>query len=142
MRMVENIVANHTYSHPDMSKISTVESFKKEIEDLEKAYEDITGEKMRKYYRPPQGKYSKNNLEMANELGYKTFFWSLAYVDWYNDNQPSHEEAFDKLLSRIHPGAIVLLHRTSKTNAEILDELLTKWKDMGYSFGTLDEFKN
>ena len=144
MRMVEegHIVANHTYSHPHMSKISTVESFKKEIEDLEKAYEDITGEKMRKYYRPPQGKYSKNNLEMANELGYKTFFWSLAYVDWYNDNQPSHEEAFDKLLSRIHPGAIVLLHSTSKTNAEILDELLTKWKDMGYSFGTLDEFKN
>lgn len=76
---------------------------------------------------------------MAHELGYKTFFWSLAYVDWYDDKQPSKEEAFDKLLGRIHPGAIVLLHSTSKTNSDILDELLTRWKDMGYTFKTLDD---
>ena len=68
-----------------------------------------------------------------------TFFWSLAYVDWIQDQQPSREEAFDKLLGRIHPGAIVLLHNTSSTNAAILDELLTKWEDMGYHFGTLQE---
>ena len=60
-------------------------------------------------------------------------------MDWYQDNQPSREEAFDKLLGRIHPGAIVLLHNTSSTNAAILDELLTKWEDMGYHFGTLQE---
>ena len=76
---------------------------------------------------------------MAQEMGYHTFFWSLAYVDWYNDKQPTREQAFDKLLSRIHPGAIVLLHSTSRTNAEILDELLTKWEAAGYTFGTLDE---
>ena len=92
-----------------------------------------------KYSRPPQGKFSKKNMEMAKELGYKTFFWSLAYVDWLNDKQPTKEQAFDKLLGRIHPGAVVLLHSTSKTNAEILDELLTKWKEMGYRFGSLDE---
>ena len=91
------------------------------------------------YYRPPQGKYSESNLIMAKELGYTTFFWSLAYVDWYEDKQPSHEEAFQKLLGRIHPGAIVLLHSTSKTNGEILDELLTKWEEMGYRFASLDE---
>ena len=94
---------------------------------------------MKKYYRPPQGKYSESNLIMAKELGYTTFFWSLAYVDWYEDKQPSHEEAFQKLLGRIHPGAIVLLHSTSKTNGEILDELLTKWEEMGYRFASLDE---
>lgn len=94
---------------------------------------------MKKYYRPPQGKYSENNLKMANELGYKTVFWSLAYVDWYVDKQPTKEEAFSKLLPRIHPGAVVLLHSTSKTNSEILDELLTKWEEEGYTFGTLDE---
>ena len=94
---------------------------------------------MRKYYRPPQGKYSKANLQMAKALGYQTFFWSLAYVDWYQDKQPTKEEAFKKLLGRIHPGAIVLLHSTSSTNAAILDELLTKWEEMGYRFGTLDE---
>lgn len=94
---------------------------------------------MSRYYRPPQGKYSTDNLQMAKDLGYHTFFWSLAYVDWLTDTQPSHEEAFDKLLSRIHPGAIVLLHNTSKTNGEILDELLQKWEDMGYSFSSLSK---
>lgn len=94
---------------------------------------------MKKYYRPPQGKYSESNLQMAKELGYKTFFWSLAYVDWMQDQQPSKEEAFSKLLTRIHPGAIVLLHSTSQTNAQILDELLAKWEEMGYQFGRLDE---
>ena len=76
---------------------------------------------------------------MAKELGYQTFFWSLAYVDWYADDQPTKEEAFDKLLGRIHPGAIVLLHSTSSTNAEILDELLTKWEEMGYQVRPLSE---
>lgn len=132
-------VGNHTYTHPDMSKISTMESFKKEICDLEKLYEETTGQQLTKYYRPPQGKYSENNLKMAKELGYKTFFWSLAYVDWYENKQPTKEEAFKKLLARIHPGAIVLLHSTSKTNGEILDELLTKWEEMGYTFGNLND---
>jgi peptidoglycan-N-acetylmuramic acid deacetylase len=76
---------------------------------------------------------------MAKDLGYKTVFWSLAYVDWRNDAQPSKDEAFTKLLPRIHNGAVVLLHSTSSTNAEILDELLTKWKAMGYSFASIDE---
>lgn len=134
-----HIVANHTYSHPDMSKISDKDSFKKELTDLEIEYEKATGQQMKKYYRPPQGIYSEGNLKMANELGYKTFFWSLAYVDWYVDNQPTKEEAFDKLIGRIHPGAVVLLHSTSETNAEILDELLGEWKDMGYTFKTLDD---
>ena len=134
-----HIVANHTYHHPDMSKISDRESFAKELSSLEALYTEIAGETMRKYYRPPQGKYSKVNLQMAKDLGYQTFFWSLAYVDWYQDKQPAKEEAFKKLLGRIHPGAIVLLHSTSSTNAEILDELLTKWAEIGYRFGTLDE---
>lgn len=140
-RMVSegHIVGNHTYSHPDMSSISSKEAFEKELSSVENAYKEATGETMTKFYRPPQGKYSEENLQMAKELGYSTFFWSLAYVDWYKDNQPTKEEAFNKLLPRIHPGAIVLLHSTSSTNAEILDELLTKWEEMGYSFHALTE---
>lgn len=140
-RMVEegHIVGNHTYHHPDMSKISDMESFQKEIQSLEQLYQQTTGQEMKKFYRPPQGKYSESNLKQAKELGYKTVFWSLAYVDWYQDKQPSKEEAFAKLLPRVHPGAVVLLHSTSKTNAEILDELLTKWEEAGYTFGTLEE---
>lgn len=132
-------VGNHTYHHPDMSSIADMASFQKEVDDVAALYEQITGQELMKYYRPPQGKYSTKNLEMANELGYHTFFWSLAYVDWYEDKQPTKEEAFDKLLKRIHPGAIVLLHSTSKTNGEILDELLSKWEEMGYSFKPLSE---
>ena len=81
----------------------------------------------------------QSNLKMAKKMGYHTIFWSLAYVDWYEDKQPTREEAFQKLLGRIHPGAIVLLHSTSKTNAQILDELLTRWEEMGYRFGQLEE---
>ena len=105
---------------------------------METLYEQVTGEPMAKYYRPPQGIYSEENLRQAKALGYRTVFWSLAYVDWNNDAQPTREEAFSKLLPRIHNGAVVLLHSTSKTNAEILDELLTKWEEMGYEFGSLD----
>ncbi|MGN0351952.1 MAG: delta-lactam-biosynthetic de-N-acetylase [Roseburia sp.] len=140
-RMVEegHIVGNHTYHHPDMSAISDVASFQKEMEDVENLFKEITGKEMVSFYRPPQGKYSTQNLEMAKELGYHTFFWSLAYVDWNVDAQPTKEEAFSKLLTRVHPGAIVLLHSTSSTNAQILDELLTKWEEMGYTFAPLSD---
>lgn len=132
-------VGNHTYHHPDMSAISSMESFQKEMDSTAAKFQEVTGQEMAKYYRPPQGKYSTQNLQMAKDLGYHTFFWSLAYVDWNVDSQPSHEEAFSKLTGRIHPGAIVLLHNTSKTNGEILDELLTKWEEMGYTFGVLGD---
>lgn len=140
-RMVRegHIVGNHTYHHYDMSKLSDETSFNEELTSLEALYREVTGLDMEKYYRPPQGIYSEKNLEMAQKLGYRTVFWSLAYVDWYQNDQPTDEQAYDKLLPRIHPGAVVLLHSTSQTNARILDDLLTKWEDMGYSFCTLDE---
>lgn len=140
-RMVEegHTVGNHTYHHPDMSQISDESTFRKEMEDTSNLYKEITGQDMAMYYRPPQGKYSTSNLEMAKAMGYSTFFWSLAYVDWNVDDQPSTEEAMEKMTSRIHPGAVVLLHNTSSTNAKVLDDLLTKWESMGYSFGTLEE---
>ena len=133
-------MGNHTYHHPDMSKISTTDAFAKEITAVEKQYQEITGKELTKFYRPPQGKFSETNLQMAKDMGYHTFFWSLAYVDWDQNKQPSKEAAFDKLLGRVHPGAIVLLHSTSKTNGEILDELLTKWEEMGYRFESLTQF--
>lgn len=134
-----HLVGNHTYHHWDMSKIREMDAFREELQSLERLYTEITGQTMEKYYRPPQGIYSEENLKMAQELGYRTVFWSLAYVDWLNDKQPTSEEAFSKLLPRIHNGAIVLLHSTSRTNAAILDDLLTRWEEMGYRFGTLDE---
>lgn len=81
-------VGNHTYHHPDMSKISDKKSFQKEMEDVAALFKEVTGEELAMYYRPPQGKYSTENLKMAKELGYSTFFWSLAYVDWSQEDQP------------------------------------------------------
>lgn len=134
-----HIVGNHTYHHPDMSSISEQSAFQKELESLEALFQETTGQTMSKYYRPPQGKYNVENLRQAKALGYKTILWSLAYVDWYVDDQPTPEQAYSKLLPRIHDGAIVLLHSTSRTNVEILDELLTKWEEMGFSFASLDQ---
>lgn len=134
-----HIVGNHTEHHYDMSRIADEQTFTQELQSVEARYAAITGEQLPKYYRPPQGIYSEENLKMAQKLGYHTVFWSLAYVDWYQEKQPTADEAFEKLLGRIHPGAVVLLHSTSTTNAAILDELLTKWEDMGYQFKSLDE---
>ncbi len=125
-----HIVGNHTMHHPDMTKSTDPN----ELTELEELYRAVTGQELPKFYRPPQGLYSQENLEMAQKLGYKTVFWSLAYVDWNNDSQPTKEYAFGKLLPRTHNGAIILLHSTSKTNAAILEELLTKWKEEGYTF--------
>lgn len=140
-RMVEegHTVGNHTYHHLDMPTISDKETFQKEMDDVADLFYEVTGTELSLYYRPPQGKCNTQNLKMAQELGYSTIFWSLAYVDWNQDNQPTHQEAFDKLTTRIHPGAIVLLHNTSQTNGEILDELLTRWEEMGYCFKPLSE---
>ena len=140
-RMVEegHIVGNHTMHHPDMSKLTDKAAFQKELNDLEELFHTVTGKELPKFYRPPQGLYSAENLKMAKEMGYKTVFWSLAYVDWNNDSQPTAEYAFSKLLPRTHNGAVVLLHSTSQTNAEILDELLTRWKDMGYRFESIEK---
>lgn len=134
-----HIVGNHTYHHPDMSAISDQAAFQEELASLEALYRETTGQELSKFYRPPQGKYSEENLRQAQALGYTTVFWSLAYVDWYVDDQPTAEAAYAKLLPRIHDGAIVLLHSTSATNAAILDDLLTKWEDMGYRFASLEE---
>ena len=140
-RMVEegHIVGNHTMHHYDMSKLTEQSAFAKELKDLEILFQEITGKEMPKFYRPPQGLYSEENLQMAKDLGYKTVFWSLAYVDWNNDDQPSREEALGKLIPRTHPGAVVLLHSTSKTNAAVLEELIGKWREEGYTFGTVEE---
>ena len=134
-----HLVGNHTWHHYDMSRIAEEQAFSAELTRVEEKYSELTGQAMKKYYRPPQGVYSEENLRMAQALGYRTVFWSLAYVDWLQDDQPTAEEAFSKLLPRTHPGAIVLLHSTSATNAAILDDLLTRWEEAGYRFGSLEE---
>jgi len=134
-----HIVANHTMKHNNMCNVRDFNAYEKELVGLDKFFEDTTGYKMAKYYRPPKGEFTKQNLEFNQKLGYKTIFWSLAYKDWDNDNQPDRAMSIKKILNRTHNGAVVLLHPTSATNAAILDTLILEWKEMGYRFGTLDE---
>ena len=141
LRMAQegHIVGNHTCDHPNMDSVTDKASFLAQMEPVEAAYLAATGQEMPKYYRPPQGVYSAENLALAKECGYRTVFWSLAYVDWNQDDQPDPETAIKTLTGRIHNGAVLLLHNTSSTNAAILDRLLTEYEAMGYRFGTLDE---
>lgn len=133
-----HIVGNHTLGHPDMTGLDEA-AFEGELRGMEQLYEEVTGQTLPKYYRPPQGLYSEDNLKKAKAMGYKTVFWSLAYADWDNDHQPDPDAAVEKLTSRLHDGAVILLHATSKTNAEILDRLITQWQSMGYRFAPLTE---
>ncbi len=134
-----HLVCNHTAKHRDMTKITDKQEFEKELVALSSLYSELTGKTIDKYYRPPEGRFTERNLAFANEMGYKTVFWSFAYADWDNNKQPSAEYAVDLIMKNTHNGEIVLLHPTSKTNADIMDTLLMKWKEQGYRFGTLDE---
>ena len=140
-RMIDegHTVCNHTAKHRDMTTVATKEEFAAELNKMAKIYKDSLGCDMAMYYRPPEGKYNEDNMRWANELGYKTIFWSFAYADWDNNSQPDPEKAKEKILSSTHNGEVILLHPTSATNAAILGSLIDEWKAMGYRFGTLDE---
>ena len=94
---------------------------------------------MSKYFRFPEGRFSENALKSLQSLGYKTIFWSFAYADWDNNHQINADAAMKKILDNTHNGAIMLFHPTSRVNAEIFPKLIREWKNMGYTFGTLDD---
>lgn len=129
-------VGNHSYSHPNMTTKSK-EQFLRELEKTQNEFKKVIGEDMPLFYRPPEGKFSTENLQWAKDAGYTTILWSSAYVDWNTDSQPSHEYAYEKIAQRTFNGAIFLLHSTSATNAEILDQQLTRWEQAGYTFGDI-----
>ena len=129
-------VGNHSYSHPDMTKKNQTE-FLKELAATRQAYENVTGDSMPMFYRPPEGRFTTENLAWAQQAGYTTVLWSSAYVDWNTASQPDHNYAISKIEQRTFPGAVFLLHSTSRTNAQILDRQLSLWKQQGYTFGDI-----
>lgn len=134
-----NLVCNHTASHKDMTKITNIDEFESELTKLSDIYREYTGLEMSKFYRPPEGKFSEENMYFADSLGYKTIFWSFAYADWDNNKQPDCEASKQKILANTHNGMVILLHPTSATNAAILDDLMSAWEKDGYRFGDLNE---
>ena len=139
-RMFEegHLVCNHTYSHKTMVGKSR-DVIADELNALESICRETIGKEISDYYRPPEGRFDEASLNYANELGYKTIFWSFAYADWDNDKQMSPDKAKKKILDNVHNGEIMLLHPTSATNAAILEDVIIELKSQGYRFGTLDE---
>lgn len=134
-----HLLCNHTVRHKDMSTFGK-EAFQEELRALERVYSECRkGKRLAPFYRPPEGKFSRENLDYAKEMGYKTVFWSLSYADWDDKVAPSDEKAKEILRNNTHNGAIVLLHPTSDINARILRDMITYWKNQGYRFGSLEE---
>lgn len=134
-----HLVCNHSTHHPSMAAITNSDQFAKELLVVQNNFESLTGTKMPRFFRPPMGKYSELSLKYTEALGYKTIFWSFAYVDWKRDSQPDPDYGKKMITSRTHPGGIYLLHASSKTNAEILDSAIKNWKSQGYVFRSLNE---
>lgn len=140
LRMKEDghLVCSHTKGHGDISEMTDAE-LESELTTLEKIYEEKTGYTLDKYFRPPEGKYSKRALLTVKQLGYRTVFWSYAYADW--DEKTEHNEAkiLKKLTDNAHPGEILLLHPTSTINAKVLRPFIRAMKEKGYRFSSLDK---
>lgn len=135
-----HLVCNHTAKHPDLTHCSE-ETVQNEINALEKVYREICGQTLAPFFRPPEGKYNEMVLKTAQNMGYTTVFWSLAYADWNDSVAPNDEKAMSILEKNTHNGAIILLHPTSEINVRILKKMISYWKTEGYRFGTLDELK-
>lgn len=134
-RMVKegHMVANHTWNHPNLAKITT-EKLNEEIRSLENEFLSLTGTQMGRYMRPPEGAYSEASLIATKELGYKTVFWSIAFNDWDPNNQPGADFSHKYVTDHIHPGAVILLHTVSESNTEALESIIVDLKEDGYKF--------
>ncbi len=136
-----HIIGNHSNKHKNEVKAvaSGVDVLKEDLISLEKMYKELIGTDISSFMRPPEGIYSERTLAVIKDLGYRPVFWSFAYRDWETDKQPTEKEAMDKIMGQIHPGSVLLLHTVSKTNTDILGNLIDNIRDRGYRIGSLDE---
>ena len=132
-----HILGNHSANHPCFDEISR-EKMAKEIEDCDNYLREKFGYTS-PYFRFPKGEYSENALELVNSIGFRCVFWSLAYNDWNTDQQKGGDYAFEKVTSRLHPGAIILLHSVSADNAQAMGRIIDYARDQGYEFKTLND---
>lgn len=136
MKEEGHLVCNHTVTHPSMPGKS-VEEQRKELLDCENYMKETTGYEMDLFFRPPKGEYSKRTLQIAKDLGYTTIFWSMAYLDYDINNQPSSSHVVEHFKKYYHPGAIPLMHNVSVANKDALKQVIRDLKKEGYSFGNL-----
>lgn len=133
-----HIIGNHTVNHPSMPSVTDSEKIVYELHELDKLVYNVCKQHCR-FLRPPMGEYSERVLKIANDLGYRTAFWSLSHVDW-KDNVTA-KDAEKKVLSQLHNGAVILLHAVSYGNAEAIGNIIEKAQKEGYTFKSLDEYE-
>ena len=138
-----HLIANHTDNHKNQAKTvaTDVEALRADILDLEGIYTKLTGKNIAKYMRPPEGVYSEKSLGVIKDLGYRPVFWSFAYKDWDTKAQPVVTEALKKIKEQAHSGSVMLLHAVSKTNVELLPQLIDDLRAEGYRFDTVDKIR-
>lgn len=139
-RMIDegHIVGNHSANHADFTKISR-EKMAGEILECENYLRSEFGY-VPCFFRFPEGAYSENSLDLVNSMGYKTAFWSCSYADWDVEKTKGGDYAFEKVTSRLHPGAVILLHSVSPDNAEALGRIIDYARESGYEFKALSDF--
>ena len=135
-----HIVGNHSTTHPDFSKISR-EKMATEIETCDNYLREKFGYSS-PYFRFPMGSYSASALDLVSSLGYKSVFWSVAYADWDVNDTKGKQYAFDTVTSRLHPGAVILLHSVSPDNAAALSDIIDWARKQGYEFRSLEQLPN
>lgn len=141
-RMISDghIVGNHSTTHPGDCSALSRERMAWEILGVENYLRENFGYTS-EYFRFPCGVYSESALELVDSVGYRSVFWSIAHVDWDPANQPGVEVSFNTVTSRLHPGAVILLHSTSPDNAAILGDFIDYCTERGYTFRSLDEYE-
>ena len=135
-RMIDegHVLGNHSWGHPENINELPLEEVEECITKLHTYVEDEFDYDMR-LWRCPAGVFTEQQLALAQQLGYRTVFWSFAYRDWVVDDQPDPAEALDTMLTKAHPGAIYLIHAVSKTNSEILGQAIDGMREKGFTIG-------
>ncbi len=132
-------IGNHTYSHFDLTKVST-KTIRKEFEKTQKIIFEITGKKP-SVFRPPYGYYNDEVIKVSKESGYKTILWSPKQDPW-DWNHPGVEKIIKKVLSNAKRGDIVLLHDCVEGKSETYEALkiiIPNLKKQGYELVTVSE---
>lgn len=133
-----HIIGNHTWNHPKMPGLESVDEIKKELTEFDDYLYEHHNVKTR-YFRYPEGEFSEKTLSVISDMGYTTVFWSLAYKDWERNVCRGTDYALSQVTNQIHNGAIILLHAVSDDNANALPLIIDKLREEGYTFRSLDE---
>jgi peptidoglycan-N-acetylmuramic acid deacetylase len=135
-----HLIGNHSWSHPDVTRISN-EKLKDELAKVKQEVAQVTGQKEMQFLRTPRGIFNERVLASSKEQGYTNVFWSIAYKDWDTNQQKGAGYAYEKVMSQLHPGAVILLHSVSKDNTEALRKIIDDARQKGYEFKRLDQLQ-